>query len=313
MSNFYRQIASELTKQPIVLATVIQTSGSVPGRVGSKMFVCTNKQSVGTIGGGIGEAQIYAKALQTLTSGINSFVDINLSETCGGQMRIWLERWDKKLLPLVQQILMALETGNPATIVTPFDQVPYLIPESVNTPQLTTLGCFIEPLESMPSLLIVGAGQIGVLLAQMAHLAEFQVMVLDDRPELTLPARFPHAICLTTSIESALQALPQARSRYAALITRGIEQDVATLRSLLTYSMQYIGMIGSRNRSQQVFQALMQHGHNMNQLATIHTPIGIEIGAQTPAEIAVSICAELIQIRRSGKAQTLREAKLMLD
>jgi xanthine dehydrogenase accessory factor len=301
VSDFYRQLAFELAKQPVVLATVVQTSGPVPGRIGTKMFVSTGRKSVGTIGGGVGEAQVYAQALQVLSSGINLFVDIDLSNTCGGQMRVWLERWDKPLLPLVQQILIALEIDNPTALVTPFDQEPYLIPESINTPTLTSIGCFIEPLEPPPTLLIIGAGQIAIALAQIAHLTEFRVIVTDDRAELLTSERFPHAVCLSASLDLALQTLSQARSRYVTLITRGIEQDIAALRSILAYSMQYVGMIGSRNRSQQVLQSLIEQGFDATQLAILHTPIGLKIGAQTPSEIAVSICAELIQIRRGAQ------------
>lgn len=313
MIDFYRQLAAELAKQPVVLAMVIQTSGSVPGKVGAKLFVCADKTSLGTIGGGIGEEKIYTEALQVLSSGVNSFADVDLSETCGGRMRIWLERWDHKRLPLVQQILIALETENPIAIVTPFDQSPYLLPEWVETPQLTPLGCFIEPLHPNPVLLIIGAGQIAMQLAHLAHLADFRVIVMDARIELTVPARFPDAIGLTTSIDLAVQTLSKARSRYVTLMTRGVEQDIAALRLLLTHPLHYIGMIGSQNRSQQVFQALLNQGFNADQLTAIHTPIGLEIGAETSAEIAMSICAELIKVRRGGKAQTLREAKLMLD
>lgn len=313
MNDFYRQLALELVKQPVVLVTVIQTSGSVPGRAGSKMFICANQHRVGAIGRGISEAKIYSQAKQVLATGMNSFVEIDLSETCGGQIRVWLERWDKKLLPLVQQILIALENEAPTAIVTPFDQAPYLIPESIEAPQLTSMGCFIEPLEPMPTLLIVGAGQIAELLAQMAHLTEFRIIVMDDRSELVIPERFPHAVCLTTSFDLALQKLSQARSRYAVLMTRRIQQDIATLSSLLAYSIQYIGMIGSQNRSQQIFQALIQSGCTSHQLAAIHTPIGLAIDAQTPAEIAVSICAEIVQARRGGKSQSLSAANLTLD
>lgn len=306
VSEFYRQLALELVKQPIVLATVIQISGAVSSSIGAKMFICANGKSVGTIGSDTGEAQIYAQALQVLATGMNAFAEIDLSEACSGQMRVWLERWDKHLLPLTQQILIALETGNPVAIVTPFDQTPYLIPEVVDRPQLTAMGCFIEPLEPMHTLLIVGAGQIAVPLAQMAHMTEFRVIIVDDRIELTTVERFPHAICRTTSIDVALRTLSQAKSRYAVLMTDSSERDITALRPLLAYSMQYTRIIGSHNRSQQVFQTLVQQGYTADQIAAIHTSIDFDVVAQTPTEIAVNICAEIIQIRRNSKVQGFR-------
>jgi xanthine dehydrogenase accessory factor len=313
--DFYQQLAIELARQPVVIATVTQVFGSVPREAGAKMFICADKRTVGTIGGGAGEAKVCQQAFQVLKTNTKQFVEIDLSgepggETegvCGGQMRVWLERWDKSLLPLVEQIVFALETGEPATIVTPFDQTPYLLPESIETPQLTATGCFVEPIEIPPVLLIVGAGHIAVQLARVAHLAGFQIIVTDDRPELTTAERFPNAALLTTSIDQAIQILACARSRYVALVTRSFEQDVNVLKALLPHSVHYIGMIGSHNRIGYVFQALADQGDNAGFLETIHAPIGLQIGALTPEEIAISICAELIQARRGRTIQMSKQ------
>jgi xanthine dehydrogenase accessory factor len=321
VSNFYRQLAVELARQPVVLATVTQIYGSTPREVGAKMFICEDGRAVGTIGGGAGEAKVCNQASQILKTNTKQFVDINLSGepgremegACGGQMRVWLERWDKSLLPLVEQIVLALESGEPATIATPFDQAPYLVPELIETPQLTATGCFVEPIEIPPVLLIIGAGHIAVQLARVAHLAGFQIIVADDRAELTTVERFPNAVLLTTSIHHAIQTVSCARSRYIALVTRSVEQDVIALKALLTYSMNYIGMIGSRNRIQLVSQTLANQGDNINFLKTIHAPIGLEIGALTPEEIAISICAELIQVRRGGTAHRLSEMESLFS
>jgi xanthine dehydrogenase accessory factor len=314
--DFYRQLATELAKQPIVLATVTQVFGSVPSFPGAKLFIGASGRVVGTIGGGAGEAKVCHQAIQVLKTNTNQFVEIDLSGepgrdidgVCGGQMRVWLERWDKSLLPLVEQILFALQHREAATIVTPFDQAPYLLTESIRTPQLTVTGCFVEPIEHPPVLLIVGAGHIAVPLVRVAQLAGFQILVTDDRAELATVERFPKAALVTTSINLALQMIACARSRYVALVTRGIEQDVAILTALQSYSMDYIGMIGSRNRIQHVFQVLTAQGVDRGFLKTIHAPIGLAISALTPEEIAVSISAELIQARRGGIAQKLSEA-----
>jgi xanthine dehydrogenase accessory factor len=316
--DFYRQLATELAKQPIVLATVTQVFGSVPSYPGAKLFIDVSGRAIGTIGGGAGEAKVCHQAIQVLKTNTNQFVEIDLSGepgrntdgVCGGQMRVWLERWDKSLLPLVEQILFALQHREAATIVTPFDQAPYLLAESIKVPQLTVTGCFVEPIEHPPVLLIVGAGHIAVSLAQVAHLAGFQILVTDDRPELTTVDRFPTAALVTASINLALQMISCARSRYVAIVTRGIEQDIAILTTLQNYSMDYIGMIGSRNRIQHVFHVLTAQGIDRDALKKIHAPIGLEIGALTPEEIAISIGAELVQIRRGGTAQKLSEAVL---
>lgn len=321
VSDFYRQLAVELARQPVVLATVTQVFGSAPREVGAKMFICADGRAIGTIGGGAGEAKVCKQAFQILKTNTKQFVDINLSgepgrETegvCGGQMRVWLERWDKSLLPLVEQIVLALDSGEPAAIVTPFDQAPYLVPEWIETPQLTATGCFVEPIDIPPVLLIIGAGHIAVQLARVAHLAGFQIIVTDDRVELTTVERFPNAALLTTSIDQAIQTISCARFRYIALVTRSVEQDVNVLRRLLTYSMNYIGMIGSRNRIQHVAQTLAEQGSNISFLKKIHAPIGLEIGALTPEEIAISICAELIQVRRGATAYKMNEMESLFS
>jgi xanthine dehydrogenase accessory factor len=318
---FYQQFTIELAKHPLVLATVIQVSGSVPREAGAKMLICSDRRTIGTIGGGTGEAKVIQQALMVLKTNTQQFVEIDLSgepgrETdgaCGGTMRVWLERWDKTRLPLVEKIIFALENGEPVAIVTPFDQAPYLLSESIAAPYLTATGCFVEPIEPPPILLIVGAGHIGFQLARIAHIAGFQVVVSDDRPDLITIKRFPNAVLLTTSIDLALQRMSCARSRYVALVTRSIEQTINTLKVLQDYTTHYIGMIGSHNRIQHIFQALVNSNNdqedNTSFLETIHTPIGLEIGAQTPEEIAISICAELIQARRGSTAQKSSHAE----
>jgi xanthine dehydrogenase accessory factor len=128
-------------------------------------------------------------------------------------------------------------------------------------------------------------------------------MVQDDRPEWANPDHYPQATQIfTASIRAAIAHLATNTQLYAALVTRGYQYDLEALQALLQRDQpcQYIGMIGSRKRVQQVYQALMNTGISKNQLQSIHAPIGLDIGALTPEEIAVSICAELILVRRGG-------------
>jgi xanthine dehydrogenase accessory factor len=312
--NFYQQFASELAKQSVVLATVTRIMGSVPREVGAKMLVCADRRIVGTIGGGAGEAKVYSQALEVLRSGIKTFVEIDLTgapnrETqgvCGGRMQVWLERWDQTSLEFVTQILDRLQSGQAGAIVTPFDRAktPSLSFTPTNTIQVTATE-LIEPLPFPPTLLIIGAGHVAVPLAQVAHLAGFQIVVVDDRPEFACPDRFPMALVIAQPIPLALGSLPNHAQLYAALVTRGFQHDLDALKTLLNRPTHYIGMIGSQKRVRLVIQTLIEKGHSATSLEKIHAPIGLDIGALTPEEIAVSICAELIQIRRGGTGRSL--------
>jgi xanthine dehydrogenase accessory factor len=309
---FYRQLAKSLTAGPVVVATVVSTRGSVPREVGAKMMIDAEGRSHGTIGGGAGEAKVIQTAKTILTTGEKQLVAIDLSGApdrdtqgvCGGQMQVWLERWSgNQAIALVQQILIHLEAGQSVTLVTPFEveRSPYL--EEARGP--APCSAFSELLHPPPTLLIIGAGHCGIQLAKVADLIGFQVMVQDQREEWANRQHYPQAARIfTTPIATALTQLAHHTQLYAALLTRGYQYDLEALSALLKREIPctYIGMIGSQKRVQKVKQAMEQAGFAAEQLRSLHAPIGLSIGALTPEEIAVSIAAELIQVRRSGKA-----------
>ncbi|MGP1382826.1 MAG: XdhC family protein [Thainema sp.] len=180
--------------------------------------------------------------------------------------------------------------------------VPLTIPSPISD-STPTISAFIEPLRPDPMLLIVGAGHVGIALAQAAHFAGFRIAIQDERPEWATPDRLPpNTQILPGAIAPALAHFSLSPNNYVALVTRGYSYDVAALTSLLTHHAQlpvrYLGMIGSRKRSQMVLQSLREKGITESVIRAIHAPIGLDIGALTPEEIAISIVAELIQIRR---------------
>lgn len=317
MLDFYQQLAQTLEKSPVVLATVTSIKGSVPREVGAKMILCPNNRIIGTIGGGAGEAKAIAQALQVLETGEKQCVEIDLSgardrETqgvCGGTMQVWLERWTIANLTLVNQIIDILSSGNSAILITPFSQnlQPYLdIANNHKKPE--TNSCFRETLLPLPTLLIIGAGHVAIPLAQIAHLAGFRIIVQDDRTEFATKERFPQASDILPFPITNCQ-LP-TENLYIALVTRGMQHDLGALRILLKLNTKYIGAIGSLKRVRLVLEQLQQEGYSENQLKSIYAPIGLDIGALTPEEIAVSICAELIKVRRGGTGRSLSEKPL---
>jgi len=317
MIEFYRQFAQCLTQEPVVLATVTRVQGSVPREVGAKMIVCSDR-IFGTIGGGAGEAKVIQHARIVLETAQKQSVEIDLTgapqrETqgiCGGKMQVWLERWSGEgAIELVQSILHLLNAGRTATLVTPFDAdcSPYLVHHPESTPN-----AFIETLQPLPTLLIIGAGHVGKQLAKVAHLIGFQIMVQDDRAEWANSQRYPQAAGIFNgSIAEVIEQFSAHSNLYVALVTRGYHYDLAALECLLKRDSvcAYVGMIGSEKRVRQVCQALEKMGVSESKLKGIYAPIGLKIGALTPEEIAVSIGAELILVRRGGTVAIARKER----
>ncbi len=162
---------------------------------------------------------------------------------------------------------------------------------------------FLETLLPTPTAYLFGGGHISLHLSHILHFIGFDYVVIDDRPEFLTRERFPEAkdlVCQSfDSIFDTLTLLPQAS--YLIIVTRGHKSDQEVLMQALRTDAAYIGMIGSRRKIHLMFEHLRTQGIPHATLDRIHAPIGLEIGADTPEEIAVSIAAELIQVRRSGE------------
>ncbi len=172
----------------------------------------------------------------------------------------------------------------------------------------------IEVTESPVSLLIVGGGHIGQSLAAIGAEAGFSVAVLDDREAFANDERFPSAdrvIC--GDITEELERYPIDRSTYIVLVSRGHKQDEEGLRIVVESDAAYVGMIGSMRRVSTVLTHMAREGIARDALERVYTPIGLDIGAETPEEISVSIVAEIIAVRRGGtgaRMSDVRKAKI---
>lgn len=167
---------------------------------------------------------------------------------------------------------------------------------------------FIEVLATAAQLLILGAGHIAVPLAHLGKMLGFTVTVVDDRASFANRERFPSADdIIVGDFDQVLRNYRWVPNTYIVLVTRGHEFDVVSLRHILYWDVAYIGMIGSKRRVWAVHKLLHEEGMPVERLQRLHAPIGIDIGAETPAEIAVSIVAEIIKIRRGGRAESLSD------
>ena len=171
---------------------------------------------------------------------------------------------------------------------------------------------YIEPLEPAPRLFIVGAGHVAQHLARLAQSTGFVTRVLDDREKFANRERFPDVDDIVVApIPEWLESTHFPVNTYAVVVTRGHRHDWAALRALATRDLRYLGLIGSKAKVKRIYDALLAEGTPLEALARVYAPIGLDIGAVTPAEIAVSILAELIAVRR-GRIEDPRVAAVSL-
>ena len=163
---------------------------------------------------------------------------------------------------------------------------------------------FIEPLDPAPPLYIAGAGHVSRLLAEVAHRVGFRVTVLDDREKFANGERFPEAAeVVVDGIAPWLAAADLPPAASVVVVTRGHTHDLAAMKAIANRPLRYVGMIGSRAKVARIMEALRESGAAPAWLDAVRAPIGLTIGAVTPEEIAVSIVAELVAVRRGVAAE----------
>ena len=205
---------------------------------------------------------------------------------------------------VIQEALDALKDGKPR-----------LLQYSMTDPARGDVGVcggqvevFVEPMLPLPLLVVVGGGHVGKAVAHLAKWLGFRIAVSDDRPEFCTPEASPDAdefyAVPMAELPLHLSITPQT---YLVLTTRGVTVDVPGLPVLLESQAAYIGVIGSQRRWAETVKQLNQAGISDEQLKRVHSPIGLEIGAETPEEIAVSIMAEILNLRHGGTGKPMKK------
>ncbi|MEP7287306.1 MAG: XdhC family protein [Chloroflexota bacterium] len=170
-----------------------------------------------------------------------------------------------------------------------------------------TAEMFIEPLVNAPTLLVIGCGHVGKALAELGKWLNFRVIVSDDRAdycnEQHIPGMHGYIVAKPSEVPQQVALGP---TTYVAAVTRGLPVDIDLIPALLASEVPYIGLIGSRRRWTLTAKALTEQGITPQQLARVHAPIGLELQAETPQEIAISIMAEIIMLRRGGTGQPMQ-------
>lgn len=318
-----------------VTATIIKSAGSTPRGVGAKMLV-TKSGTFGTIGGGAVEYNSQKYALTLLdksASDIREFVmrpqdAASLGMICGGQITVYFQYYSPDNAGALQALKQAVSSGdngeqymitrinianesakhndcdfslnsyssNTHSDITVIEQ---FLPYASNKPvYIDDKKVFIEPLSPVVRACIFGAGHVARSLAPLLTGADFDVAVFDDREEFANNSFFPPecdvALCDFTDIQSAHSF---KNSDYIIIMTRGHQNDFEVLLQALQSNAAYIGMIGSRAKIAATKERVKNTGFSEGDFDRVHTPIGMEIGAVTPNEIAISIAAELIKVR----------------
>lgn len=174
-----------------------------------------------------------------------------------------------------------------------------------------TLEVFVEPVVPPATLYIFGAGHVALSLYKVARLAGFEVTVVDDRESYANRERFPEARDIfADDFERAMQQLAPGETAYMVIVTRGHRDDMRVLRWAVQQPARYLGMIGSRRKVVAIYKELEKEGLPREQLLRVHAPVGLDIGAITPEEIAVAIVAELIAIRRGAEVAVPKMRRL---
>ncbi len=243
-------------EQEGVLALVVRSVGSAPGRVGAKAVILPDGTIHGTVGGGVVEARVIADALDVLEDGrgprtLHYKLD-ELGMSCGGQMSVYL-----------------------------------------------------EPLQHPKRIVVYGAGHVGQAVCRVMKLLGCRVTVIDDRPEWASRERFAEVDeLLVLPFSEALEKHPPGERDHAIVVTRGHDNDQLVLEGIIDKGVAWIGVIGSRKKAAQIRQQLEQKGIDPSLVEKVQCPVGLDIGAVTPEEIAISIAAQLVAVwRRSPAAQ----------
>ena len=317
-------------KEEAVLCAIVRNHGSAPRTSGARMLVLAGT-ALGSVGGGAVEGACRVKAAE-LFRGLPPFAELNFAldaasaaeqgMICGGQVSVLLQRIGPESLPIFQRLQDRYRQGKRPMLLT-------MLAKGELPPQLMTLAAgengdvpaelqaeilgknrrapflldyagrevFVEPLVHPGRIHLAGAGHVALAVAGIAAFVGFEVAVMDDRPKFASTARFPEALEVRV-LDSFANCIGElGPDDYVIIVTRGHLHDREVLAQALKTSAGYIGMIGSRRKRAAGYDSLRREGFTEADLARVHCPIGLAIGADTPEEIALSIVTELVQVR----------------
>jgi xanthine dehydrogenase accessory factor len=315
-----REVLSELVEwtkagEDIALATVVETWGSSPRPLGSKMVVTRSGKMAGSVSNGCIEGAVFEEAQKVLKSreprvaayGVADDVAFEVGLACGGHIEVFVE----PLGPAHEQLIGILRRNETATLRTNLvtgeeDLVAGWTPPGSELAHREG-DLLVEPFRRPAHLVIVGAIHIAIPLHRLAKLMGYRVTVIDARAKFATKERFPEADELIVAWpDEAMAKLAIDNSTYVVILTHDPKFDLPALRSVLTKDPGYIGAIGSRKTNQNRFDALRAEGFTEEQLARVHGPIGLDLGGRGADETALGILAEITAVRFGGSGASKR-------
>lgn len=337
--------AIAIAKTPLALATILEVRGSAPRHAGSKMLVTPDGNSTGSVGGGHPEARALQACKECFTNGRTALLHIESQGAtildpggiCGGTSTVLIERVTE--LGTYRQIQERLACGERVLFIKkirqedePLEVVTALVDEAgkqfagdfrdweadvaaraffTGKPSFDRdAGVFYDPLVPEEKLVILGAGHVGLALAVAAAPLGFQITVVDDRAELLGPDRFPPEVnTIHGDFAQLIAELPLDAATYIVIVTRNHGLDLTCVRAVLPRKSRYVGVMGSARKSRMLVKQLHLEGFDPARIDALFTPIGTNIDAETPAELAISILAEIVAVRHNSKiVETLKHA-----
>ncbi len=300
-----------------VLATVVQTWGSAPRRVGSQLVISGKGDIQGSVSGGCVEGAVIMEAMDVLESGAGKMLEFGVSDedafavglACGGTIRVWIEPVGAALPEsLLADLVAARAAREPVAYVINTDTGDRRLDRSghesrfamdrsgFEDDEATFVGIHNPPLR----MVIVGAVHIAQALVKMARITGYDPYIIDPREAFASEARFPGETILTDWPDEAVDEIGLDTRTALVLLTHDPKLDDPALERALTSKCFYIGALGSTRTHAKRVERLGKAGYTDDQIARIHGPVGLDIGAAGPSEIAVSIMAQITSALRLG-------------
>ena len=317
-----REVLEELNAwshdgEEIAIATVVETWGSSPRPLGSKMVVTRSGKMAGSVSNGCIEGAVFEEAQKVLKSGTPKIAAFGVADdvafevglACGGHIEVFIQPFGRAQ----QQLLAMLNRNEPATLQTNLVSGDAEVIEG--TPPGTELAkrdgdVFVEPFRRPAHLVIIGAIHIAIPLHRLAKLMGYRVTVVDARAKFATHERFPEADELIVAWpDEAMTKIAVDNSTYVVVLTHDPKFDLPALRSVLKKNPGYIGAIGSRKTNQSRFDALRKEGFTEEELSRVHGPIGLDLGSRGAEETALGILAEITAVRFGGSGAAMKEVR----
>ncbi len=296
-------------KRRVALATVISTWGSAPRPVGGQMAIDSNGEIIGSVSGGCIEGAVINEGINSINDGKLRIKDYGISNdmawevglACGGELKILIQPLnfeDEMVYSIVENIKNREPTKLIINCLTGSRHIDNSIINQVSTYDKIKEE-FIHVIDPKPRLFIVGAVHIAQALISLAKIADFEIILIDPRDHFATEDRFPNCKIINEWPDTALSNFILDRATHLVTLTHDPKIDDPALIYTLKKDIGYIGSLGSKKTHNKRCERLIDIGFSQRDLSKIHGPIGLNIKAKTPAEIAISIMAEIINFRRS--------------